>query len=339
MKQSLKIFLRCIAFLLITIIIFAGVNQALNRKAISGAWNMTIKTNGFYNEPKNHFEVMGFGSSHMYCTFNPISLWEKSGIPSYILTSQQQPPCTTYYYIKEALKTQTPKVVVVETYMFTLPPMEYNEGVYHDAIDYLKFSKNKIDFINEMVPKTERKNYLIPFLKYHSRWENLTAQDFNLDYLSQTDQYKGYVYLTKSTPQKFDLSVRNIQTKSPIHEQNLYYLNKIVELSKQYHFKLLFIASPYNVTKEEQKVFNSIKEFAKANHIDYIDFNLLLEQINLNMETDFYDSGHTNILGSNKVMNYLASYLQSNYNLQDFSSSAEYHSFNECLQLFKKQNE
>jgi len=305
------------------------------RKSVSGAWDMTTKTNGFYNETENRFHVMGFGSSHMYCTVNPVALWEKAGIPSYLLTSQQQPPCVTYYYIKEALKTQSPKVVLLETYMFTLPPpATYDEGVYHDATDFLKQSKNRRDLINELVPKEDRINFHLPFLKYHTRWEELGETDFDPTYLDKRDWLKGYIFLKDAQPISVDSSIANSEVRIPIPEENLEYLNKIVELSKEYNFKLLFIAAPYNVSKEEHGVFNSISDFSAQNGIDFIDFNKLFNELHFDTQTDFYDNGHTNAYGSEKATNYLAEYLKNNYNLKNHSSDEIYSDFNDSVEKY-----
>lgn len=301
MRQKLYRCMKLISFILLFIVLFVQVNQVLKRKALNGAWNMTIKTNGFYNEVENSIEVMGFGSSHMYCTVNPLILWQKANIPSYILTSQQQPACATYYYLKEALQTQKPSIVIIELYMFSMDPPPYEEGIYHDAIDYLKFSRNKINFIKEFVPNSDQKNYFFPFLKYHSRWENLEQSDFDRTYLLQTDWLKGYVLLEDSQPQSFDHDISMIDRRLPIPEENLYYLEKITELSREYGFDLVYMVSPYGVTAEQQAVYNSIMDYANLNNIYFLDYNKLFNTIGLNSSTDFYDGGHTNILGSEKI--------------------------------------
>lgn len=337
MKDKIKIFIRAICFILLLSFILFNVNQVLKRKSISGAWNMTIKTNGFYNEEVNKFDVIGFGSSHMYCTVNPLTIWKNTGIPTYLLTSQQQPTSATYYYIKEALKTQSPKVVLVETYMFTLPPIKNDEGVFHDAVDFLKPSKNKIDLINAMVPKSERISYYIPFLKYHTRWEELQEQDFNNNYLEKKDWLKGYVFLKNAEVINIDSSVNNYNKRLPIPEENLKYLNKIVELSKEENFKLVLIASPYGVSLEQQGVLNSIQDFSEENGIDFINFNNLFDELNLDSKTDFYDLGHTNVYGAEKVSKYLSEYLQNKYALKDWSNNEIYIDFEDSIEMFQSE--
>ncbi|WP_404987702.1 hypothetical protein [Clostridium culturomicium] len=337
MKNKIKVFIRVICFIILLSFMLFKVNEVLMRKSITGEWNMTIKTNGFYNEAENRFDVMGFGSSHMYCTVNPLTIWENTGIPSYLLTSQQQPPCTTYYYIKEALKTQAPKVVLVEAYMFTLQPASYDEGVFHDAVDFLRPSKNKRDLINEMIPENERINYHIPLLKYHTRWEELEEQDFDNSYRKMKDWLKGYVFLKDSKEISVDEEVFNEDIRLPIPEENLKYLDKIIELSEEENFKLVLIASPYNVSAKEHGVFNSISDYAEEKGIDFINFNSLFNELNLNTNTDFYDSGHTNVYGAEKVSNYLGEYLQKKYELENYSEDENYTDFNEGLEKFNKE--
>ena len=54
----------------------------------------------------------------------------------------------TYYLLKEALKTQSPKIVVLDLYYFGLADKYGDEGYIRYVLDNLKFSKNKLEAIN-----------------------------------------------------------------------------------------------------------------------------------------------------------------------------------------------
>ena len=68
-KQNKTALLRGLAFLLVFLVLYAGVDHIFRRKSLAAPWNMTTKVAGFYNEPENEFEVMFFGSSHAYASF------------------------------------------------------------------------------------------------------------------------------------------------------------------------------------------------------------------------------------------------------------------------------
>ena len=47
-----------ICFILVFLVAFTEVSGILERKSLSGAWNMSVKVNGFYNEPQNTFDIL-----------------------------------------------------------------------------------------------------------------------------------------------------------------------------------------------------------------------------------------------------------------------------------------
>jgi|GEM_PF-1647455 len=65
-------------------------------------------------EPEDSIDVLFFGSSYAYCDWNPGAMYAGSGLTGYVLGGSEQTPAITYWYLKEALKTQSPSVVVME---------------------------------------------------------------------------------------------------------------------------------------------------------------------------------------------------------------------------------
>ena len=86
MRTGIKNAIRAIAFILILAICLLGVNHVL-----------TPKKNPFYSVEPNTMDVLFFGTSMAYCTFNPAVLWNDQGIASYNLGKQQQGISLTYY--------------------------------------------------------------------------------------------------------------------------------------------------------------------------------------------------------------------------------------------------
>ena len=124
-----KAFWGTACFLTIFCLLFSQVNQLFRRKTLTGAWNHTTKIAGFYNEPENEFDLIYLGSSNTYCSFSPLVVWNKIGVKSYVLATQQQPVWASYYYLRECLKTQRPHVVVMDTLMFSKHQEYYDDGV------------------------------------------------------------------------------------------------------------------------------------------------------------------------------------------------------------------
>ena len=152
--------LRCICFLVIAGVIFAGLTNVFERKTITGVWNYTAKVNGYFNAQPDTIDVVCFGSSHMYCSINPIVLEKKYGISAYVLATQQQPVKASYYYMLQALKNQSPKVFIFETFMVNWDKKNLTDAIIADATEPLPMSLNKLQMIADL---TEGREPKIPF--------------------------------------------------------------------------------------------------------------------------------------------------------------------------------
>ena len=157
--KKLRFFCSALAFLALLTLILIPLSRLLARKSLALPWNTTTKISGFYNEEQNQFEVMFFGSSHAYAAFSPLELWEETGVKSYVFATQQQPLWATYTYIKEALKTQSPSLVVVECRMAFGDQEYYNEKdtfpVTFSYMDDLPLTWNKVELAMESAPDWE----------------------------------------------------------------------------------------------------------------------------------------------------------------------------------------
>ena len=69
--KTIKRIAGIIGFILIFLLLLSEASSLLMHKQIEGRWNMTAKVAGFYNEEPNSFDVLFFGSSHMYCSVDP----------------------------------------------------------------------------------------------------------------------------------------------------------------------------------------------------------------------------------------------------------------------------
>jgi len=308
LKITIRIF-RMACFLLILTLLFAEVSDVLVRKSLAEPWNMSVKIGGFYNEPKNSFDVMYFGSSHMYCSIDPQTVEEQTGLHSYVLATQEQPIWISYYYMKEALKTQSPKAIVLEVNMMMEDKKFPKEGTLYSAMDPIPLSKNKIDMVLASAPKGERRNYIFNIMKYHGRWEELNLEDYKRTYQKKCDPYQGYVRLEQIVPieSRDDLSgVTEIGEPLP---KTMQYLEKIYELANKEGIILVFLKTPSNATREEQMFYNAAWKFAEEHTIAYIDYNQKYEELGLNLNEDFCDRRHLNFRGAQKLTPNFSAYL------------------------------
>ncbi len=66
-------------------------------------------------QKKNTTDVLFLGPSRIGLGISSDTLWEEYGIAGYVLWGSAQPLWNSYYLLIEALKTQSPKAVVLET--------------------------------------------------------------------------------------------------------------------------------------------------------------------------------------------------------------------------------
>ena len=182
MKEKIRFLSSGLVFLALLGLILVPLQQVLARKSLTGPWDMTNKVGGFYNEEEDQFQVMFFGPSHAYAAFSPLELWEETGIKSYVFATQQQPLWATYTYIEEALKTQSPSLIVVECRMAFGDKDYYMEGddkgVTFSYMDDIPLSWNKAELAWLSAPDLEgRLSALFNFMMYHDRWSKLSRSD------------------------------------------------------------------------------------------------------------------------------------------------------------------
>lgn len=101
------------------------------------------------------------------------------------------------------------------------------------------------------------------------------------------------------------------------------YLDKMRDLCKKKGIKLILMKAPslepvWHDSEEAQ-----VKEYAKKNHLQYINFYDLLEDVGIDYEEDTYDYGlHMNLSGAGKVAKYLGKVLSEEYGLKDHRSDS-----------------
>lgn len=119
MRRSI---VRIAGFLILLTLSIGTVNKILSFKFADG--NQIFSD--FYHLEKDTVDVLVIGSSHAYVNYNNGTLWDEYGIASYDLGSSVQPMWNSYYYLKEALKTQDPELIVLEGYGLSFD-IEYSD--------------------------------------------------------------------------------------------------------------------------------------------------------------------------------------------------------------------
>ena len=180
MKKSV---IRIGSFILILGIVLGYVNKVFKVKYSDGIYSVTK----FYELEDDTVDVLILGSSHAFENFNTGILWDEYGIASYILAGSLQPMWNTYYYLKEALKTQTPELIVLEGYL-TCWKYEYidDSRIHQKATEYVEGTEYYIEtehvygYTDEPLSEpVHYDNYVFKKNEYTSiyNWENNEYSD------------------------------------------------------------------------------------------------------------------------------------------------------------------
>ncbi len=268
-------------------------------------------------------DVIFVSDCECYENISPIKLWEDYGITSYIRGSSQQLIWQSYYLLEETLKYETPKLVV-----FNVLSMKYNEpqneAYNRMTLDGMKWSSSKWNSIKaSMTDEESAITYLFPILRYHSRWSELSAEDFEYLFSAKKSFHQGYLMRVDVRP------VEDYPTVTPLADYNFgdnawYYLEKITQLCKDNNIPLVLMKAPSISPVWYDEWDSQIKEYAQKNDLLYINFLERLDEVGIDWNTDTYDNGlHLNLSGAEKLSEYFGKILQEKYSLPDHRSDPE----------------
>ena len=282
---------------------------------------------GFYEEERDSLDVLFLGSSHVFCGVNPLRVYEESGLTSYDLSSGLQRTWMSYYYLEEALKTQKPQVVVLDTAGLFMDTQN-EESRNRMAIDYMRPSMTKWKAAAaSRQPGESMVSYVFPSIRFHARILDLEKSDFTWLFRKDRHHYlHGYrfAYMDKVTPVTF-LDVKSMAYNGrgigpdsgtevlwPEGSKSKEYLCRISELCRQKGIRLMLVTIPVTKAWDPER-HELVRQFAEESGAEYMDFVGREAEIGLDPESDFYDASHLNIDGAHLFSGFLGRLLREQY--------------------------
>lgn len=313
---------RILIIIVIFILLFLFFTRLLSPKYATSLVEGSMISQ-YYNESKDH-EVVFIGDCEVYANFSPMVMYEEEGIKAYIRGSSQQLIWQSYYILEETLKYEIPKVVV-----FNVNSMRYSEPVSEEynrlTIDYMKWSKQKVDIINASMTEEESIwYYIFPILRYHSRYDKLTEEDFEYLFKRKDNTFNGFL-VNKNVKPVENLPVQRKLATYQFEDICYDYLNKITKLCKDNGIELVLIKAPSLYPYWYDEYDEQIRNYAEENDIAFYNLKNNVEEIGIDYSTDTYDGGlHLNLNGATKLSKFFAKLLKENYNLTDCRGDSLY---------------
>ncbi|MDR1689568.1 MAG: hypothetical protein LBS21_13305 [Clostridiales bacterium] len=263
-------------------------------------------------EEKNTADIMFFGSSLAYCNAVPSVIYDETGYSSFVMAGPQLTIKQTYYYMKEAFKTQSPKLVFLET-----SAMFFSEFTDYTRINisYMPYSENRVMASLFAAEGAERLGCLFPPYNYHELWADYfnekKKEELKKEY--KIDLLAGYTFLKDTVAQdkNRDRSLTDYSKKT--YDGNLKTLIKIADLCEKNEAQLILYSTP--MYKPLNPEYYQYLERDTKGLAAYYNFNDEKDKIGFDMENDFYDIFHLNYRGAIKFSKYLIPVIE-RYNIE-----------------------
>lgn len=300
------------------VLIFLALGEMLMSVMIFKQEDGTLPVHNYYSLPRDTVDVLVLGTSHAGMNVSTKTMWDEYGIAGYRFWGSIQPIWNTYYYLLEALKYQSPKVVLLDAHSVTFQ-QEY--GPYPVQVKNtiaMRLSKEKVENIWASVPQGERAFMLFGFPTYHNRYNQLTQEDF--EYFPWDSHKEIQVLSSETTEAIYSFNILDKDTTEgeiDLGEKEEKYLRMLLSYCKEHQIHLEIVASPYEITAIEQQKYRRVRSIAAEYGFDFTNFNECYQDYGIDPQQDFLDPGHFNKTGMPKYARALAELLKSKYDLPD----------------------
>lgn len=314
-RDKRKELLYAAALLLLTALMVNFLSDVLRpaRTDYGSTWS------AYRAEPRGSIDVLYLGSSYAYCDVNPALVYEASGLTGFVMAGSEQTLSLTYWYLREALRTQTPRAVVLEGTAFFFDTYQSYTQI---NTGYMPFGLNKLGAVFTASEPELRAGLLFDLYFYHDRWKEIGLGDLKKALLPiRADHYKGHTAVDKvlEDPQ---LTTRGWDTA--LLEEHRYWLQKILTLCSEHDILPIVVFNPtYSPAAPEDRalVGQIVKEAAPE--ALFLDWSAEFASIGLDPARHLYDGGHLNQDGAAIFSAWLGRSLRDEAGLTPMEQTAE----------------
>ena len=336
MKQKINKWGRLIASAVIIVGVLFLLQKLFVPKYVSGVVEGAFIAE-FYQEERKDYDVIFIGDCEVYENFSPITLWEEYGVNSYIRGSAEQYIWQSYYILEDTLRYHTPEVVI-----FNVQALQFDESqseAYNRmTLEGMEWSMSKVNAIYASMKEEEQfLDYVFPILRYHSRWDKLTANDWKYMFETKKVSHNGYLMRVGVKPVT-TIPPERVLADYTFGKNAWKYLEKINALCKEKGIELILIKAPSLYPHWYKEWDEQVEVFAAEENLKFINFLDLIEEIGIDYNTDTYDAGlHMNLSGAEKLSKYLGKVLTEECGISDRRNDAEWSSiWKEKIEFYEK---
>lgn len=234
-----------------------------------------------------------------------------------------------HYYLCEALKTQSPRLLILDAKpaIYSLPYSRKGRGIL--STYGIRSLENRLGAIAASTHPDNTVNFVLGFPIIHDNYPSLTRADFHYppDNGGRGIVWKGFIGYedTLDFQPPYLETWTDEQTALPDRQQA--YLEKILRLAQERAIPVLIIGFPTPDYAHDHPYFNSVGTLAEAWQADFLNYNHPAVNALWDYSTDFADWQHLNLHGSAKLTRHLGICLAEDYALPDRRGQSAYMSY------------
>jgi len=335
MKKTRKEIIRAVSFLLAvcTALWLLSIPFTVN------IWQSKVTVQGVTSQPDDTLEAVYIGNSGVYRFWQSALAYQEYGITVMNFATASMPGIATEYLMEQTRKNQNVDLFIVDLRAYT--DSELDGANLHNIIDYFPLSWTRFKLVTRLCLYQkywpfEALEYYFPVLRFHSRWDELTKDDFTaaVDTTKGSYYYSDFIQTVQTEHDTF-LTTEN-RTEPQKRAQKA--LNGLLDYCDENNIKVLFVAAPLLEHENQKERLNWFCDMVEARGYQAINFNSepTYDAVGLDVSTDFMDNTHTNVYGSIKFTDWLGSYLVENYGLDDRSGLTGYESWNDAYAIYSQ---
>ncbi|EDM45676.1 ABC transporter ATP-binding protein [unidentified eubacterium SCB49] len=298
-----------------------------------------------YEQPKNSADIIIIGNSHSMRGIDTEIIDAKCKTSTLNISIAETSIVEMYNNLREVLAYQKPKLVIIECWpligsrrVYNLPFNKTGEIIY-SQYNEVYFKKFGLINIEESIENNRLLEENISFIDNKDKWQNLEKwqkEIKNRKGLSAKENIHNKIKLLRSYDSTHIKAFDSIKAtfnsdKMYISDAEKQYLAKIIELSKEYDFKLLMLTVPvydeHYKTVEEGfiKTSKEIEEIAsKHENVYTLDINKKfkgLDYTHFLKEKHITENQHLTYKGIIKTTNITANFIKENFSIQPYNKT------------------
>lgn len=271
-------------------------------------------------EPENSLDYLYLGSSYAYCDVDPVVLYDQSGLTGYVLAGPEQTLSQTYWYLRQALKTQHPGVVVLEGSALAFARYQSYTQI---NVGYMPMGLARLGAVLTASEPELRPGLLFPLYFYHSRWKEITM-DEAMEALGpgETDTLKGFTPVEGVFEEIAEGPFPREAPSEEVYQENLVWLGRICALCREEGIALAVAFHPtYSQLPADFR--SRAAEDVTALGALFYDWTDEGDAMGIVPTSHYYDPGHLNREGAALFSAWLGDFLTGELELSPRTQTAE----------------